>query len=90
MNVEWSKLSSQEVWDSLRSAPRVAGPWEPGETGEMDVRRAIDRTIVATTLWVAPAVPSAHWRVPVPTSDRDGADKILREHGWRLATGQTA
>jgi hypothetical protein len=82
--VNWNGMTAREVWDALRSPPMVAGPWEPGESGEMDVRRAPDATIVATTLWVTPKYPVAPWRVAVATSDRTGADLILREHGWLL------
>jgi hypothetical protein len=83
--MDWSTMTAREAWDALRSPPKVAGPWEVGGSGEMDVRRAPDGTIVATTLWVTPKYPAAPWRVPVRTDDRDGADLILREHGWMLA-----
>jgi|SRR5271166_3053247 len=82
--VNWKSLTPREVWDALRSPPKVAGPWEVGDGGEMDVRRAPDGSIVATTLWVVPKHPTASWRVPVATSNRAGADVILREHGWML------
>lgn len=26
--VDWSSMSAAEVWDALKSAPKVAGPWE--------------------------------------------------------------
>jgi len=77
-------MTAREVWGALLSPPKVAGPWEIGESGEMDVRRAPDSSVVATTLWVTPKYPVAPWRVPVRTSDREGADLILREHGWML------
>jgi hypothetical protein len=80
----WNDLSANEVWDALRSAPKIVGPWEAGQRGEMDVRRTLDGSIVATTLWVIPEHPKGSWRVPVATSDREGADLILREHGWLL------
>src|SRR5580692_8444914 len=80
-------MTPQEVWESLIAAPKVAGPWEAGEPGEMYIRRALDHRIIATTLWVTPKYPHAPWHVPVATSDRSGADSILREHGWLLATG---
>ena len=83
--VDWSAMTGQEVWEAISSAPQVAGPWETGEFGDMDARRALDGRIVATTLWVTPKYPEAPWRVPVATSDRGGADRILREHGWKLA-----
>jgi hypothetical protein len=83
--VDWSAMTGQEVWKAIFSAPQVAGPWETGESGEMDARRALDGQIVATTLFVMPKYPEASWRVPVATSDRGGADRILREHGWKLA-----
>lgn len=85
LKMDWSKMTAREVWDALRSPPKVVGPWEPEHSGDMDVRRAPDGTIIATTLWVTPKHPVAPWRVPVSTSDRDGADTILREHGWLLA-----
>jgi hypothetical protein len=78
--VNWQRMTARQTWDALRFPPKVAGPWEPGDGGDMDVRRAPDSTIVATTLWVTPKHPVAPWRVPVRTSDRDGADLILREH----------
>ncbi len=81
--VNWKTLTPREVWDALMSPPKVAGPWEKGASGEMDVRRVPDGTIVATTLWVVPKHPTP-WRVPIATSDRTGADAILREHGWML------
>lgn len=83
--MDWSTMTAREVWDALCAPPKVAGPWEVGGSGEMDVRRATDGTIVATTLWVTPKHPVASWRVPVRTSDCEGADLILREHGWMLA-----
>ena len=70
------------------NVPKIAGPWEAGGPGEMYVRRSLDHRIIATTLWVTPKHPHAPWRVPVATSDRSGADSILREHGWLLATGE--
>ena len=85
--VDWGRMTAREVWDALVSAPRVASPWEPGELGQMDVRRALDGTIVATTLWVTPRYPTAPWRVAVSTADRSGADAVLREHGWLLPEG---
>ena len=86
--VNWGQMTAREVWDALVSAPKIASPWEPGELGQMDVRRALDGTIVATTLWVTPRYPTAPWRVAVATSDRSGADAILREHGWLLPEGE--
>jgi hypothetical protein len=85
--VDWTAFTPSEVWAALRSPPKVAGPWEPGESGEMESRRHPDGKVVATTLWVTPRYPTAPWRVPVRTSDRDGADRILREHGWLLVEG---
>ena len=86
--MNWKEMTGRQVWEALVSAPKVAGPWEAGESGEMDVRRAIDGHIVATTLWVTPRHPQARWRVPVATSDRAGADAILIEHGWLLADAE--
>jgi hypothetical protein len=77
-------MTANEVWDLLHAAVRMAGPWESGQSGEMDVRRSSDGSIIATTLWVIPEHPKGSWRVPVATSDREGADLILREHGWLL------
>jgi hypothetical protein len=84
VKVDWKEMAPRDVWVALRSAPQVAGPWEGGESGEMDVRRALSGTIIATTLWVTPKIPGAPWRVPVHTCDRAGADEILRAHGWIL------
>ena len=84
MAVDWTRATPREVWDALRAPPKVAGPWELWESGEMDVRRHPSGYIVATTLWVTPRYPAAPWRVSVSSSDRAGADLILREHGWLL------
>lgn len=82
--LNWNALTPREIWDALRSPPKVAGPWEAGNGGKMDMRRASDGTIIATTLWVVPKHPTGSWRVPVLTSDRAGADAILSAHGWML------
>jgi hypothetical protein len=77
---DWTGMSGIDVWEALKSAPKVAGPWESGGSGEMAVRRAFDGELIATELWVA---PTRSWRVSA--GDRAIADDILTKHGWLLA-----
>jgi hypothetical protein len=82
--VDWKTMSPRDVWDSIRSAPRVAGPWEDGELGGSAVRRAVDGTVVVVDgLWATPGYPNASWRVPV--GERSDADATMTKNGWVLA-----
>jgi hypothetical protein len=85
--VDWAAHTPEEVWAALMNAPQVAGPWVVGEGGGMDYRCAADGRTVATELWVAPGHGGASWRIPA--GSREGADTILRQHGWLLVEVET-
>lgn len=86
--VDWSKLTPLEVFESVRKAPRVAGPWTGG--GALH-RRATDGTIVAAEYegearCIARCdYPRNSWQKEHPS--RDAADAALREAGWLLVGG---
>jgi hypothetical protein len=77
--VDWSTMSPREVYDAIKSAPKVAGPWT--KNGGHVYRVATDG---------APVVVSSHgddgpfesgdYRLP----DRPAADAALRTAGWIL------
>jgi hypothetical protein len=86
--VNWSEMTPLEVFESVRSAPRVAGPWTGG--GAL-FRRAPDGTVVAAEYEGEAACiarcnyPRDSWQKEYP--NRDAADAALREAGWLLVGG---
>ena len=68
-------MTPREVWDALRTAPKVAGPWTLGER-----REARGMRIVASETDRGVFVDACSWTV----SNRVEADALLRDAGWLL------
>lgn len=94
-SIDWTNLSPQDTFDSVRSAPRVAGPWQDAWVeGEFQryppCRKAPDGM---TLVWefegrvVVHSHALAHRAVspdPVDCKSRSEADEVLQNAGWLL------
>ncbi len=70
----------QAFREVVAHAPKVAGPWEPPrQAGELKVRRGLDGTLVATSMWAFTSYGSR-----CPAQGCEDADAILKTNGWLL------
>lgn len=87
MIVDWSKMTPWEIYESLKTAPKVAGPWENGQ------RRLLSFPMFAAT--TDPSAPTSDTEAcqlellhrnggAPPFSNREQADRIVRAAGWLL------
>jgi hypothetical protein len=83
IRVDWSAMTPREVWEALKSAPKVAGPWDDRKYGRAHRIDCMGNSITfdwggenVTTLIASGAIP----RFP----DRASADAALRAAGWLL------
>lgn len=89
MPVDWKTLTPQEVWDALRAAPKVAGPWcrspRPALSGVTYEWR--DASPVGVAAWVGPDDRNYDDDDPVCIgyfASREEADEALLLNGWLL------
>lgn len=99
--MNWQAMSPREVYEALRTAPRVAGAWEPAWIDDCNgvlVQRfpACRKTPDGhTVVWVLNGKVQVHaWALlgtrpwaPVEFETRDDADRFLRSVGWVLVDG---
>ena len=76
--IDWSSMTPREVWDALRTAPKVAGPWGSNGTSEFRAKpnggawRYASRGLFNEG-------DAVGW-----FATRDAADAALRDAGWLL------
>jgi hypothetical protein len=82
MLIDWSKMTPREIWEALKEAPKVAGPWMLegqrlqiiGDGWMKDVAYEHEGKILMSTS------PETEPEYP----DRATADAALRAAGWLL------
>ena len=96
VSIDWSRHTPQEVFDALRAAPHVGGPWTadgPDDNSHERYRVAAER--VRRLVWVGyESLPDWRFSIPGGSLYRSGfsthraamaaADAVLRDHGWLL------
>lgn len=93
--LDWSKMSPAEIFEALKSAPKVAGPWTVERDAGGRLLAPVRRSYYGATIaWeISDCVEILEWVIPdsrkppfsnVRCSDRADADARLRELGWLL------
>jgi hypothetical protein len=88
VKVEWKAHTAQEIWDALKDAPKIAGPWE-GELrkGYMFYRADPFGRFVARAQFDGIQVDAlAFWT----DKGREYVDERLRGEGWILLDDEEA
>lgn len=82
--MNWKSMTAREVWDALKSAPKVAGVWTAAGIGyptTTSARHDVRGHIVA--LDYGPRGVTVSTRLGA-LPNRAAADAVLREAGWWL------
>jgi hypothetical protein len=82
--VDWSTMSPRDVWESLKSAPKVAGPWTPHAHGFGCDCGAYPADSNYRKGWSYRPDLSGREVVDDACKSRGEADADLREQGWVL------
>jgi hypothetical protein len=81
--VDWSKLTPAEAFESLKTAPKVAGPWQ-GKIGEFSFRADPHGAYAVVSQFDGFRIPGYGGTDGDDQDGRDHADVILRKLGWLL------
>ncbi len=88
VKVNWSKMSPQEVWDALKSAPKVAGPWtEHVHSFGCDCGSYRPGSPYHGTWYYRPGLTGGEVVTAWDSETKKHADRDLRAQGYVLVEG---